>query len=92
MIVRILGEGQWDVPEEHLAELNRLDAEVEKAIEDGDEVVFSNSFAALLNSVRTDGARLPDDTLHDSDLILPPADASIDEVRHLLDEEGLIPG
>jgi len=92
MIVRILGEGQWDVAEEHLTELNRLDAEVEKAIESSDEVAFANGLAALLNSVRTEGARLPDDTLHDSDLILPPADASIEEVRHMLDDEGLIPG
>ena len=92
MIVRILAEGQWEVAEEHLTELNRLDAEVEKAIEAGDEVAFSNGLAALLNSVRTEGARLPDDTLHDSDLILPPADASIEEVRHMLDDEGLIPG
>lgn len=92
MIVRILGEGQWEVPEERLVELNRLDSEVEKAIDTSDEVAFSNSFAALLNSVRTHGSPLPDETLHDSDLILPPADASIDEVRHLLDDEGLIPG
>jgi hypothetical protein len=37
---------------------------------------------------------LPDDTLHDSDLILPPADATLDEVRALLadTDEGLIPG
>jgi hypothetical protein len=92
MIVRILGEGQWEVAEEHLTELNRLDTEVESAVEKGDEVVFSNSLAALLESVRTLGSRLPDDTLHDSDLILPPADASIDEVRHMLDDEGLTPG
>jgi hypothetical protein len=92
MIVRILNEGQWDVSEEHLTELNNLDAEVEKAIEEGDEVAFSNSLAALLSSVRTEGSRLPDDVLHDSDLILPPADASLDEVRHMLDDEGLIPG
>jgi hypothetical protein len=91
MIVRILAEGQWEVGEEHLVELNRLDTEVEKAIEAGDEVAFKNSLDALLNSVRTAGSRLPDDTLHDSDLILPPADASIEEVRHMLDEEGLIP-
>jgi len=91
MIVRILGEGQWELTEEHLAELNRLDAEVEKAIESSDEVAFSNSLNALLNSVRTDGSRLPDDLLHDSDLILPPADASIEEVRAMLNEEGLIP-
>jgi hypothetical protein len=91
MIVRILTEGQWDLAEEHLAELNRLDAEVEKAIDAGDEVAFSNSLNALLNSVRTSGSRLPDELLHDSDLILPPADASIEEVREMLNEEGLIP-
>ena len=92
MIVRILGEGQWEVPEEHLTELNRLDAQVEKAIEDGDEAAFATVLAELLESVRTQGSHLPDETLHDSDLILPPADASIEEVRHMLDDEGLIPG
>ena len=92
MIVRILGEGQWEIAEEHLEELNRLDAEVESAVESGDEPTFSNTLAALLNAVRSGGAPLPDDTLHDSDLILPPADASLDEVRHLLDDDGLIPG
>jgi hypothetical protein len=92
MIVRILGEGQWEVSEEHLTELNRLDSEVEAAVEAGDDAAFSQSLAALLDSIRTLGSRLPDDTLHDSDLILPPADASIDEVRHMLDDEGLIPG
>jgi hypothetical protein len=92
MIVRILGEGQWEVAEEHLTELNKLDEAVEAAVESGDEMTFSQSFDALLNSVRTEGSRLPDDTLHDSDLILPPADSSIEEVRHLLEGEGLIPG
>ena len=92
MIVRILGEGQWEVAEEHLVELNKLDEAVEKAVESGDQAMFSQSFAALLDRVRTAGERLPDDTLHDSDLILPPADASLEEVRHLLEDEGLIPG
>lgn len=92
MIVRILTEGQWEVAEEHLAELNRLDDQVEKAVEDGDEDAFSSTLTALLHSVRTEGSRLPDEMLHDSDLILPPADASIDEVRHMLEDDGLIPG
>ena len=92
MIVRILGEGQWDVADERLDELNRLDAEVEAAVEKGDEVTFSNALNALLNDVRTAGSPLPDDALHDSDLILPPADATIEEVRELLEDDGLIPG
>jgi hypothetical protein len=92
MIVRILTEGQWDVSQEHLVELNRLDEQVEAAVDDGDEVAFSQSLGALLDSVRKGGSRLPDESLEDSDLILPPADATIDEVRHLLEDDGLIPG
>jgi hypothetical protein len=42
--------------------------------------------------VRSAGTPLADDTLEDSDLILPPADATIDEVRELLSDDGLIPG
>lgn len=92
MIVRILGEGQWDVADEDLTVLNGLDTEVEAAVEAGDSVTFSNTLAALLAGVRKAGSVLPDDSLEDSDLILPPADATIDEVRQLLSDEGLIPG
>jgi hypothetical protein len=92
MIVRILTEGQWTVDEEHLVTLNKLDSEVEQAVDSGDEVAFTNSLAALLHAVRSSGERLADDALDDSDLILPPADATLDEVRELLNDDGLIPG
>ena len=91
MIVRILGEGQWDVTEEHLVELNKLDDEIEAAVEAGDEEAFARTMAALLDDVRRWGTPLPDDSLEDSDLILPPSDATIDEVRHMLADDGLIP-
>ncbi len=92
MIVRILGEGQWEVSDDRLDELNRLDTEVEGAVEADDQVTFSRALAALLDDVRTAGSPLPADVLHDSDLILPHADATIEEVRALLSDEGLIPG
>jgi len=92
MIVRILAEGQWDVAEDHLTELNRLDAEVEAAIEADDEATFATTLGALLDAVRTSGTVLADDSLEESDLILPPADATVDEVRELLNGDGLIPG
>ena len=38
------------------------------------------------------GEPLPDDSLVDSHLILPPADATLEEVRELLGDDGLIPG
>ncbi|CAA9342654.1 MAG: hypothetical protein AVDCRST_MAG34-1032 [uncultured Nocardioidaceae bacterium] len=91
MIVRILGEGQWELDEAHLAALNTLDAEVERAVEAGDEASFAAGLARLLDGVRTEGSRLPDESLVDSDLILPPSDATLEEVRELLTQEGLVP-
>jgi hypothetical protein len=94
MIVRILGEGQWDVADDQIEGLNTLDAEVEAAVEAGEQDRFAAGLASLLDAVRTKGTPLPDESLQDSDLILPPSDATIDEVRALLSDtdEGLIPG
>ena len=92
MIVRIMGEGQFDVPDEHLDELNRLDDALAEAVESGDTASFRTALESLLTSVRTQGSELPDDYLGPSDLVLPGPDATIDEVRTVLGEEGLIPG
>jgi hypothetical protein len=92
MIVRILGEGQWEVADSHLAALNSLDDKLEAAVEGADRDLFSSSLHELLVAVRTAGRPLPDDSLVDSDLILPPTDATLEEVRDLLGDDGLIPG
>lgn len=92
MIVRILGEGQFDVPDAELDRLNDLDGTVEAAVEGGDDGAFAAALAELLAGVRAVGQPLPDDALEDSDLILPPSDATIHEVRDLLEDDGLIPG
>ena len=92
MIVRILGEGQWELSDEQLSSLNELDSAVESAVDGGDEDTFRGSLETLLDAVRSTGVPLPDESLEDSDLILPPSDATIDEVRELLNDDGLIPG
>jgi hypothetical protein len=92
MIVRIMGEGQFDVPDEHLDELNRLDDDLGRAIEGGDEGAFQTALEALLTSVRVHGKELPDDYIGPSELVLPGPDATIEEVSAVLGEEGLIPG
>jgi hypothetical protein len=92
MIVRILGEGQFGLADEAVSALNDLDAAVEAAVLADDETAFAAALAALLGAVRTQGTPLPVDSLDESDAILPPADASIAEVRELLSDDGLIPG
>jgi hypothetical protein len=92
VIVRILGEDQFRVDDAAVAELNQLDSELEAAVDRNDEVAFTAALRALLDQVRVKGSPLPADTLEPSDLILPPSDASMDEVRQMLTDEGLIPG
>jgi hypothetical protein len=92
MIVRILGEGQYDVSDAALDSLNALDAAVEAAIEGEDEAAFATTLAALLDGVRSAGVPRDAEALDESDLILPPADATIAEVKDLLGDDGLIPG
>ncbi|MER0479408.1 hypothetical protein ABR737_13820 [Streptomyces sp. Edi2] len=92
MIVRIMGEGQVKLDDAHFAELNKLDDELLAEMESNDEAGFQRTLDALLEAVRRLGTPLPDDALEPSELILPSADASLEEVREMLSDDGLIPG
>jgi hypothetical protein len=92
VIVRILGGGQFDVDDEATAELSQLDTDLETAVDQNDEAAFTAALTSLLAYVRAHGSPLPTDTLESSDLILPHEDSSMDEVRKMLTDEGLIPG
>jgi hypothetical protein len=92
MIVRILGEGQLEVDDSASAELNSLDAALEKAVNSGDEPTFHAALLALLDRVRALGTPLAADVLEPSELILPRAEAGLEEVRGMMTDEGAIPG
>ncbi|MGH3329436.1 MAG: PspA-associated protein PspAA [Streptomycetales bacterium] len=92
MIVRIMGEGQFEVADDHLELLNALDDSLSDAVESGDDQEFQAALTALLAKVREMATPLPSDALEPSELILPSADLRIDEVRAMLGDEGLIPG
>ncbi|MGI5374820.1 PspA-associated protein PspAA [Streptomyces sp. CA-251387] len=92
MIVRIMGEGQVKLSDSHLPELNKLDDELLVEMENGDGPGFRRTLDALLSKVRELGEPLPDASLEPSELILPSPDATLEEVRELLSDDGLIPG
>ncbi|MFI0504485.1 hypothetical protein ACH3WN_16855 [Streptomyces albogriseolus] len=92
MIMRILGDGQYEVTDEHLNRLNELDTALQSAADAGDEASFTTALSALLDAVRSLGTPLPDERITPSDLVLPDADTSLAQVRALLSDEGLIPG
>jgi hypothetical protein len=94
MIVRILNEGQWQLSDDAVRALDSLDDAVEQAVAAGDQGQLTKALHTLLDRIRTAGTRVPDEELEDSDLILPAADSTLEDVQQLLSEseEGLIPG
>ena len=95
MIVRILGEGQLDLPDDALTGLETLDDAVETSLATDDTAAFPAALDALLDRVRRMGSPLPDARLEPSDLVLPRAGSSLAEVRALLragPDEGGLPG
>lgn len=92
MIVRIMGEGQRELDDSEVAALSALDEELQRAVEADDVQAFQQALGTLLGRVREAGTGLSIDSLEPSDLLLPPADAGLNDVREMLGDEGLIPG
>lgn len=90
MIVRILHEGQYELQAEGMQQLNDLDQQAFDAVAEGDEKRFRALLESILNAVRTQGKSLALEDLRPSELILPAPDATLEEVRSLFAQEGLI--
>ena len=90
MIVRILEEGQYEVPDSEIGELEELDAKLAAAIERNDGEGFSQVLLQLAERVRTTGTALDAGTIVSSELTVPHKGASLDEVKHLLASEDTV--
>jgi hypothetical protein len=88
VIVRILGEGQYLVPDDQRAALEKLDDALDSAVDAADEDRFGTALAALTAEVRAAGEALADDDFAPSDLVVPFADASLEETKALLADQG----
>jgi hypothetical protein len=91
VIVRIATEGQYEVPEDKVDELNRLDNAAVEAVDAGDEARFHETFDAMIALVREVGSAVADDDLSESALILPPSDLTFEEAGEQFTGDGLIP-
>ncbi len=86
MIVRILGEGQYEIDDAGRDRLTPLDDALIAAIDAGDEDSFAAALTAVAAEIRSIGTPVPDDRFVPSDLVVPFADATLDETRRLLAE------
>jgi hypothetical protein len=91
VIVRIFSDGQYRIPDAIQARLHELDAATVKAIDSNDEPAFTASYRALVELIHSGGERMADEELEPSDLMLPPADITLEEAREEFTGEGLLP-
>ena len=92
MIVRILTEGQYNLPGAHVDELNDIDNQIVEVVENEDEDQFERLLKKMLNLVREKGAPVLVDELVESDLVLPNPDITLEEAAETFTGEGLLPG
>jgi hypothetical protein len=93
LIVRLASRGQYEIDDDReglLAELNRIDNRI-VALLSQTEREMQELLNEMADRVRVRG-NLVDDTLVESDVILPPADLTLAEAADLFRGEGLIPG
>jgi hypothetical protein len=91
VIVRVSGEGQFNLPDEDQERLNELDNRAVNAVEQGDETGFRELWSQMLEIVSTNGSPLDADELVESAVILPPRDISFEEAKGEFTGDGLIP-
>ena len=91
MIVRVSGEGQFELPDGDAERLNDLDNRAVAAVEGGDEPGFRELWTQMLDLVATDGKAIGEEELVESDVILPPRDLEFLEASAGFSGEGLIP-
>ena len=91
MIVRIAGEGQFEISDDCAGRLNDLDNRAVAAVEAGDRATFEDLFSQMIQLIESESSRLADDELVVSDVIVPPRDITFDEAKAEFTGEGLIP-
>ena len=92
MIVRILTEGQFQLPGAYIDELNEIDNRLVEVVEVEDGEGFNRLLKEMLDLVRNNGRPVGVDELVESDVVLPEPDITLVEAEELFTGEGLLPG
>lgn len=92
MIVRILTEGQYQLPGATIDRLNEIDNRIVEIVAQEDNDGFERLLKNMLDLVRDNGTPLSIDELVESDLVLPEPDITLDEAKKVFSGEGLLPG
>jgi phage shock protein A len=87
IVVRIHGDEQYRLSESARPQLDAFDHRLVAAVRSGDDAAFHAALGEVAAFVKSTGTQLAHDDLASSEIILPSADMSLDEVNTMLQQE-----
>jgi hypothetical protein len=92
VIIRILGDGQYNIDSYILDDLNTIDNRIVDHISKGDRKAYKEDLSRMIARIKENGEPLDPTFLEASDIIVPPKDLSFEEARIIFSGRGLIEG
>ncbi len=89
MIIRIMGEGQYRVPDGLCNELNRIDNRIVALVTEGKAKEFRKELVKLISEIREKGEAIEAEEILESNIIVPPEDLSFEEAKDIFKGYGI---
>ncbi|WP_445474711.1 PspA-associated protein PspAA [Methanococcoides methylutens] len=90
MIIRIMGEGQYEVPGSLFDELNIIDNRIVDLVGKENEADYRTELLRLIHVIKSNGKQLDDASIVESNIIVPPEDLSLQEAKEIFTGSGLL--
>ncbi|OPY51244.1 MAG: hypothetical protein A4E48_01609 [Methanosaeta sp. PtaU1.Bin060] len=90
MIIRIMGEGQYNVDDGVVEALNAIDNRIVNHVSKGEEEKFREDLDRLISTVKSNGKQVETKEIMKSDIIIPPQDLTLEEAKGIFKADGLI--
>lgn len=89
MIIRIMGEGQYQASEALCDELNEIDNQIVTLVEEGKAEEYRKELARLISEIREKSEPIDPEEIVESDIIVPPGDLSFEEAKAVFKGAGI---
>ncbi|WP_292469002.1 hypothetical protein [Methanolobus sp.] len=89
MIIRIVGEGQYEVPSALFDELNAIDNKIVDLVSQDNKEEYNNELSKLISMIKSSGKQLDDVDIVESDIIVPPGDLTFEEAKDIFTGVGI---
>ena len=94
VIVRIMGQGQFKINEDIVKRINEIDDTIVQILQNeskSDDQKYRAKITEIVETITSEGQKLEDKELVESDIIVPDTDISIDEAKKVFQGQGVIP-